>query len=464
MEATAGDRIPRRAVAGYAAGSVGTGGFGTLPGLVLAYYLTDTLAVPALLATVVVIVPKVWDVLIDPAVGALSDREVAARHTRTRLMVLGAVTLPIGFIGMFAAPTGLPPVVSGLWVLAFFLLATTSFSLFQVPYIALPADLTGDYAERTRLMAWRIAVLALAILLVGAGGPAVRDAAGGDAGGYLAMGVVIAVLLVGGMLGTVWGVRRRASAIGPILPNNARRAVRPSPQNGEYRVGLVALREIPAYRVLLVAFVLQALATGVMLAAAQYVARYTLDDQGALTFLFAALVGPALLVMPLWTRYAARTGKRPAFAAASVLFVLACLALVGLAWAPGWWVYLPVALAGVGYAGMQLFPLAMLPDVISAAGRERGGAMSGLWTAGETAGLALGPAVVLVMLAVGGFRSSTGGQTLVQPDAAHLLIVLAFSLVPALLVGLSLIVLRSYREPTNRPTDSTAPTSSEVTP
>ena len=61
-------RIPRRAVAGYAAGSVGTGGFGTLPGLVLAYYLTDTLAVPALLATLVVVVPKVWDVVIDPAV------------------------------------------------------------------------------------------------------------------------------------------------------------------------------------------------------------------------------------------------------------------------------------------------------------------------------------------------------------------------------------------------------------
>lgn len=454
-----GDRIPRPAVAGYAAGSVGTGGFGTLPGLVLAYYLTDTLAVPALLATVVVIVPKVWDVLIDPAVGALSDREVGTRGTRTRLMLLGAVSLPIGFIGMFAAPAGLSPVLSGLWVLLFFLLATTSFSLFQVPYIALPADLTSDYQERTRLMAWRIAVLALAILLVGAGGPALRDAAGGEAGGYLAMGVVIAVLLVAGMLGTVLGVARVRDH-----DKKTGRASKTSIKNREYRTGLVALREIPAYRVLLVAFVLQALATGVMLAAAQYVASYTLADQSALTFLFAALVGPALLVMPLWTRYAARTGKRPAFAAASVLFVLACLALVGLAWAPGWWVYLPVALAGVGYAGMQLFPLAMLPDVISAAGRERGGAMSGLWTAGETAGLALGPAVVLVMLAVGGFRSSTGGQTLVQPDAAHLLIVLAFSLVPALLVGLSLVVLRSYREPTIRPTGSTAPTSSEVTP
>src|SRR5690606_31331143 len=183
-------RIPTRAVAGYAAGSVGTGGFGTLPGLVLAYYLTDTLGVSALLASLVVIVPKVWDVVIDPAVGALSDAE-ARRGSRTRLMTVGALTLPVGFAGMFAVPQGSGQWLAAAWVTVAFLLATTSFSLFQVPYIALPADLTDSYHERTRLMSWRIAVLALAILLVGAGGPGVRDAAGGGNTGYLVMGVVV---------------------------------------------------------------------------------------------------------------------------------------------------------------------------------------------------------------------------------------------------------------------------------
>lgn len=446
------DRVPRRAVAGYAAGSVGTGGFGTLPGLVLAYYLTDTLAVPALLATLVVIVPKVWDVLIDPAVGALSDREAGRRHTRTALMTLGALTLPIGFIGMFAAPSGLSPVLAGVWVLVFFVLATSSFSLFQVPYIALPADLTSDYAERTRLMGWRIAVLALAILLVGAGGPAVRDAVGGGSTGYLVMGVAVAVVLLGGMMATVMGVRGRRGA--PVSPSSWAGSDRLQRIFGEYRTGLVAFRELPGYRTLLIVFILQGLATGVMLAAVQYVATYTLDDQSALTFVFVALVAPAILVVPLWTWYAGRAGKQMALRLASVLFGVAALSLVALLWAPGGWLYLPVALAGVGYAGMQLFPLAMLPDVISAAGRHRGGAMSGLWTAGETAGLALGPVVVLLMLALGGFRSSTADQVVTQSGSALTLIVLAFSLVPALLVGASLLVLRGYRDPI--PTEVTA--------
>ena len=68
-----GVRRPRRAtaclagtIARYATGSVGTGGFATLPGLVLTYYLTDSLGVAALAAGVVITTAKVWDVVIDP--------------------------------------------------------------------------------------------------------------------------------------------------------------------------------------------------------------------------------------------------------------------------------------------------------------------------------------------------------------------------------------------------------------
>ena len=39
--------LTRRTIARYAIGSLGTGGFATLPGLVLVYYLTNTLGVVA---------------------------------------------------------------------------------------------------------------------------------------------------------------------------------------------------------------------------------------------------------------------------------------------------------------------------------------------------------------------------------------------------------------------------------
>src|SRR6186713_3267495 len=112
-------------VARYAAGSIGTGGFGTLPGLVLVFFLTDTLGVAAIWAGVLVTVAKVWDVIIDPVIGARSDHSLAVTGSRRRYMLLGAILLPVFFALTFAVPAGLGPVTSGLWVLVAFVLAAT---------------------------------------------------------------------------------------------------------------------------------------------------------------------------------------------------------------------------------------------------------------------------------------------------------------------------------------------------
>lgn len=440
-------RVPRRTVVGYAAGSVGTGGFGTLPGLVLAYYLTDTLGVAAGLASLVVTVPKLWDVVIDPFVGARSDASAARHGSRRRYLLAGALTLPPLFAAVFAAPASLAGVPAAAWVVVWFVGAATAFSLFQVPYIALPAEIASTSAERTRLLAPRIAVLAVAILAFGAGGPLVRDAAGGGRTGYLVMGVVCGAVLGLGMLGAWWGAPRRAA----VAPADGGLPVAPRPRvrGDALRLGVTALREVPAFRWLLATFVLQALATGAMLACAPYVATYVLGSEGAVTVLFVALVAPALLVMPFATRVARRLGKRGGYAAASALFVLATLALLPMRWAAGPWVYALVAVAGVAYAGMQLFPLAMLPDVAAVDARERGtdraGVLGGVWTAAETAGLALGPTLVLGVLALTGFVSREGGALADQPPAAVTGIALAFSLLPAALTAASLTALRRYR-------------------
>lgn len=66
-----------------------------------------------------------------------------------------------------------------------------------------------------------------------------------------------------------------------------------------------------------------------------------------------------------------------------------------------------------------------------------------MWTAGETLGLALGPGVFAMVLAIGGYRSSTDGDV-VQPDSALTAITLGFSVLPALLIILSLLWLRRY--------------------
>ncbi|WP_426311384.1 MFS transporter [Cellulosimicrobium sp. E-16] len=454
--ATASPRLSRATIAGYAAGSVGTGGFGTLPGLVLLVYLTDALAVPAAVAGLIVTGAKVWDVVIDPFIGYGSDRDLARTGSRRRFMTIGALTLPVFFALTFAVPAAAGPTAAAVWVLVAFLLAATSFSLFQVPYIALPAELDPTYDGRTRLLAWRVAALAFAILLFGAGGPALRG--GGDStSGYLVMGVVSGVVIGAGMLVATRVAPRtgrsgttsdgapaaRTTPLAPAASTSASRA-----WTLAVREAFDALRRSRPFRTLLAAFVLQAVATGLMLAGAAYVARYVLHDEAAVSYLFAALIAPALLCMPLWTRLARRDGKERGFVVATVLFAVAALGMVPLLWAPGAWVYVPTALAGIAYAGMQALPLAMLPDVIAhdarTHGEGRGGAFSGVWTAGETTGMALGAAVLSLVLGVTGYVSTRAGETVAQPDAAVDGIALSFSVVPAVLVLVSLVPLVRY--------------------
>ena len=76
-------------------------------------------------------------------------------------------------------------------LVCFFVLAASAYAFFQVPYVAMPAEITSSYDERTRLMTWRVAILAFTIMLAGATAPVIRDAVGGR-DGYRVMGVVMA--------------------------------------------------------------------------------------------------------------------------------------------------------------------------------------------------------------------------------------------------------------------------------
>src|SRR3954451_12731090 len=151
---TARGVLDRRTVSGYALGSVATGTFGTVPGLVLLFFLTDTLAVPAAVAGLAVFVPKFFDVLWNPAVGSWSDRTTSRWGPRRPWMLAGGVTLPLLFVLVFTVPD-LGPAAPALWVCLACLLSGAAYGLSQVPYFSLPAELPPRPEERPRLQTAR---------------------------------------------------------------------------------------------------------------------------------------------------------------------------------------------------------------------------------------------------------------------------------------------------------------------
>ncbi|PXY30133.1 MFS transporter [Prauserella sp. PE36] len=431
---------------GYSLGSFVTGAFGTVPGLLLLPYLTDTMAVPAAAAGAIVLLPKAWDVLFNPVAGRISDAGLAKRGSRRRSLLLGGLVLAVFFAALFAHPGFANVGLDSAYVVLMFFVCATAFAFFQVPFNALPAELTEGYHERTRITTWRIGVLALAILVSGAVAPAIAESIGG-VDGYRVMGVFVAVLIVMGTLSVYFGIK--GAPAGKLL--------QPSPT---WRELFDTMKEWKPFRWLLSVYFVQSLGVATLLAGVSYVARYVLGDAGLQSMLFAGFVGPALLVMPLWDRLGRSGGKLVGFRVATAAFAVALLGLVFAQSLPTAVVFAFVALAGVGYAGIQVFPLAILPDLISAeeerTGATRAGITAGVWTAAETLGLALGPGLFGLVLATGGYLSSVDSSA-AQPDSAITAITLGFSALPAVLILLGIPLLRrSVLETDRRPAEAGA--------
>lgn len=425
--------LPRGVRFGYGSGSVATGAFGTVPGLMLLPYLTDQLGVAALWAGIIVFLPKAWDVILNPIAGRISDRTVHPAGPRRPWLLRAGVLLAIGFALIFAGPDMDSRWLESGWVLVFFLLTASAYAFFQVPYVSMPAEITASYDERTRLMTWRVAILAFTIMLAGATAPVIRDAVGGR-DGYRVMGLAMALLILVGALSAWWGTRR--APVGSVAPGA-----------GSLGEQLRIVAHARDFRMLLTTFVIQALATGAMLAGVAYVASDLLQSKAAATILFVCFVGPALVLTPLWAKWGERVGKKQGYVVASLVLAAGAALAVLARGGNDMWTYVATGLVGVGYSGCQVFPMAMLPDAAAVdaarSGENRVGVYTGVWTAGETLGMALGPALYALVLSLGGYLSSEG-QDLTQPDSALTAIALGFSIVPAVLVLVSLWWLRRY--------------------
>ena len=400
-------RLPARIRIGYSAGSLVTGAFGTVPGLLLLPYLTDTLGVTAGVAGLLVLAPKAWDVVVNPVAGRLSDRTRSRWGARRPYLLVGGLALAVLFASMFAG------VYTGgqgaAWVCVAFLATATAFAFFQVPYVAMPAEMTegiglsDPYGERTRMMTWRVASLALTILVSGAVAPIVVEMFGqGDPGapgdGHLHRHADghrhDRGLRADPRSGRRHGDRERddGCAASSGWPGRTSRSGYWWPVSWRRRRGW--RRCSPG---------------------CSYFADASCTTTSATSLLFVCVVGPAILVMPLWNRVGARIGKLKGYVAASLTLTIATFGLVAAPLLPTWAVYAVVGAIGVGYAGQQLFGLAMLPDCIAydtaRTGRRQAGVFTGLWTAGETLGLALGPAIFAVTLQLFGYASGTSGSS-----------------------------------------------------
>lgn len=421
---------------GYAAGSLVTGAYATVPGLLLLPYLTDTLGVAAGLAGLVVFLPKVWSVLLAPVAGRASDR-TRSRWGPRRPWVLGAgLAVAAAFALMFAAPVGGAPGLA--WVVVGHVLLGTAFAGYLAPYAAMPAEMADGAVAVTRLMSWRVAGIAVAALVSGAAAPALVRAGGGGLAGHRLMGVAVAAVIAVGAVTAVVGTRR--------APQRAAPAVEPS-----LRRQLAVARSSGPLRTLLAVVLAQSAATAALLAGVPYLTA-GLGAPDLTAGVVVAFAAPAL-TLPLLLRRALAADPRRGVLAASAVHVVACpLLLPAAATGPGALLVL-AAVLGCANAVQDVFVLALLPARIAEetarTGRRQAGVFAGLFSAAQGLGFALGPLAFGLVLQAGGYQPSATGTAAAQSATATAAVQAGVALLPALLTAVSVVVL--LRRPPARP-------------
>ncbi|RFU36481.1 MFS transporter [Actinomadura logoneensis] len=412
----------------------------TVPGLLLLYFLTDTLGVPAFLAGLALLLPKVVDIVVHPLLGSRSDREARRLGHRRRMMRTGLL-LGVAMVAMFSVPSGLSGAPAALWVGGWFVVGNLLFAGFQVPYLTTPSDLLVGYHERTRVFMFRMVLLTVGLLGAGVAAPALS--AGGGRGDYTRMALLLAVVMAVSAAVALAGVRRLTDVCGFRAPDE--------------RAGHSTLADLRVawrdrdYRALVLSYLFTGTTTHLFLAALPYVTEYLFDDS-KLTALFMGLfLGPALFAGPVWTAWSRRIGKQRGLLLSQTVFGLGALALLpsaALDGTPGIAATAVVVMAmGIAFSGLQLFAFSMLPDAVAAAeaaGSSKAGAYTGVWTATEATGTAVGPYVYSAVLAMGGFVSSTADEHVDQSRTALTALRIGITVVPAVLMAAALWFQRRY--------------------
>ncbi len=101
-------------------------------------------------------ITRVWDAIIDPVVGSMSDNSRSRFGRRKPYLAAGAVACFLSFPALWFVPASLGPTGLFLYLTFGLLIFYACYTFFAVPYHALGYEMAVDYHDRSRLMGYRL--------------------------------------------------------------------------------------------------------------------------------------------------------------------------------------------------------------------------------------------------------------------------------------------------------------------
>jgi len=316
------DRISWRTALAYGAPGIGAGYMTLMLGLYVMKFATDVLLIAPAVMGIIFSVSRIWDAISDPLAGYLSDR-TRSRWGRRRVW-LAASLLPVGatFIMVFAPPTDL----SGAGLVGWMAIAIIGFysalTILLVPHLALGAELSTDYHERSRLFGMRHAFFTLGSILALVSFFFLIRAEQQSATAVRALAFELAVFAALVMMGLIafaaWRLRER-----------------PEYQSRPIAAPLRAFADVwrnPHARLLIIVTFIENIGAAAIGVLTLYVAQYVIGAPQWAPFVILCYMIPSTLSVPLWLPLARRFGKIRLWMFSMILTGLSFGAIFGLLW------------------------------------------------------------------------------------------------------------------------------------
>jgi GPH family glycoside/pentoside/hexuronide:cation symporter len=117
-------------------------------------FYNQVLGLSGTLAALAVTISLVVDAVIDPIVGSLSDRLRSKLGRRHPFLYAAPIPLALSFYLLYSPPAALTGFSLFLWFTTFAILHRVAMTFYSVPHLALGAELSSDYHERSVVMSY----------------------------------------------------------------------------------------------------------------------------------------------------------------------------------------------------------------------------------------------------------------------------------------------------------------------
>lgn len=140
----------------YGVGQAAEGLKNTAFGIFVLFYYNQVLGLSGTLAGLALGIALVFDAVTDPMAGSVSDHWRSKLGRRHPFLYAAILPMSISFYFLLTPPSGLTQFELFAWLLGFSVLVRGAMTVYYVPHVALGAELTTNFHERTTVVGYRM--------------------------------------------------------------------------------------------------------------------------------------------------------------------------------------------------------------------------------------------------------------------------------------------------------------------